>query len=296
MKKKENEKQLVINWHVLEKCNFECKYCFAHWKDNGKEIWKSPELWQKMLRSVKQEIPRLINGEYKSIRLNIAGGEPMLLSKKLEDIFSFAIEIGYKLGMISNGYLIENSFIKKWAKYFQIIGISADSFDTETNKKIGRCDNNSNQISSEKIADIFKLFRKMNPDILCKLNTVVNSKNYKEKLHDHLKKINPDKWKIFQMHPIADKKEISKKQEPLKISDEKYKLFLNNHSAKFSSIMYPENNDLMTESYIMIDPMGRFYQNNSSNKHNYSDPICKIGVPKAFEQIKFCEKKFEKRY
>ena len=293
--KRENKKQLVINWHVLEKCNFKCQYCFAHWKDNDKEIWKSNELWKKILRESKQKLPDLTNLEWESIRLNIAGGEPMLLQNKLDEIFSFAIEIGYKLGIISNGYLIEDSFIEKWAKDLQVIGISMDSFDTETNKNIGRCDNKFNQISTERIANIFKLSREMNPDISCKLNTVVNSINYKEKLHDNLKKINPDKWKIFQMLPVADTEEISRKQKPLKITDEDYKLFLDNHS-EFSSIMYPENNDLMTESYIMVDPIGRFYQNNSSNKHTYSDPIYEVGVEKAFKQIKFVKEKFKQRY
>lgn len=299
------KKQLVVNWHVLEECNFGCRYCFAHWPaapDGAQEIWKSPELWTKTLSELRH-LPDCIPGNWSGIRLNIAGGEPLLLCKSgvLDRIFSFAGgKMGFSLSIISNGYLMDRAFIQKWAPKLQILGVSMDSADARTNAKIGRCakSNQGRQISPEKIAEIFRRARAANPGIECKLNTVVNAENCGENLHAAVKTIAPDRWKVFQMLPLADTREISGKQAPLKITEEQFHGFLSRH-GEFARIMSPENNDEMTDSYVMIDPQGRFYQNEAAGenyRHAVSGPVWKTGAVKAFRQINFAADKFVKRY
>ncbi len=299
------QKQLVVNWHVLEECNFGCRYCFAHWPappDYAREIWKSPKLWTKMLSELRR-LPDCVPGEWDGIRLNIAGGEPLLLQKSgvLDEIFSFARDkMRFNLSIISNGYLMDDKFIQQWAPKLQILGISMDSADARTNAKIGRCakSKQERQISAERIAEIFRRARAVNSRIECKLNTVVNAENCGENFHSAIKIINPDRWKVFQMLPLADTPEISGKQAPLKITDKQFNRFLERHGV-FSRIMSPENNDEMTDSYVMIDPLGRFYQNESAGinyTHAVSEPICEIGAVTAFGQITFAERKFIKRY
>ena len=39
----------------------------------------------------------------------------------------------------------------------------------------------------------------------------------------------------------------------------------------------PEDNDLMTGSYVMVDPAGRFFDN-AAGAHTYSRPILEVGV------------------
>lgn len=57
----------------------------------------------------------------------------------------------------------------------------------------------------------------------------------------------------------------------LLISDEEFNYFLNTH-AENERIMYSENNDNMTSSYIMLDAKGRFF-NNIDNKYIYSNSL-----------------------
>ena len=85
----------------------------------------------------------------------------------------------------------------------------------------------------------------------------------------------------------------------LSVSSVDYKKFIDRHFL-LSDILSAENNEDMTESYIMIDPIGRFFQNNenttSPSIYTYSQPITKIGVAKAFSQIPFNTNKFVSRY
>ena len=293
--------QLVVNWHILEECNFGCRYCFAHWpppKENTQEIWKNSEFWQKLLSELWQ-LPNCVDGEWRSIRLNFAGGEPMLLwSKSLHEIMNYADNMGFALSVISNGYLITDEFIKMWAHKLQIIGISMDSANALINEKIGRCGKLGRQISIRRIAEIFQLARQYNPDIECKLNTVVNAENWQHDMQSAVSTIAPNRWKLFKMLPLADTQQITDKQTPLRVTDEQFQYFLDKHK-KFGDMMAPENNDAMTESYLMVDPEGRLYQDepdHSGYRHVVSSPIHEIGIKKAINQIVFDKQKFLDRY
>jgi len=140
------------------------------------------------------------------------------------------------------------------------------------------------------LPELFALARSINPDLQIKINTVVNTENHKEDFQTLLETLSPDKWKVFKVLPVINKN--------LEISDHDYQAFVHRHSA-FTQIMYPENNDEMRESYIMVDPKGRLFQNSNINQesnYQYSQPIHEIGAEKAFSQITFHSEKFESRY
>ena len=296
--------KLVINWHILEKCNFGCNYCFAHWPDSisGPEVWRDMEKSKKLLialRGLSRFYPEESNDR---IRLNIAGGEPMLLWHRgvLQKVLTEAKKLGFDLSIISNGYLINDDVVLALAPQLQILGISMDSTNTQTNKKIGRCGKNNmeKQTTPGRVKEIFRLARSINPRIECKLNTVVNAENHSEDFHDAIARIKPNRWKVFQMLPVADSRDVSEKQQPLKISNVEFQSFLNRH-IDLQEIMRPENNDAMTESYLMVNPFGRFYQNQPSEidcRHVVSDPVDEVGIEKALQQIEFRPRKFQQRY
>lgn len=53
----------------------------------------------------------------------------------------------------------------------------------------------------------------------------------------------------------------------------------------------------MVQSYLMIDPHGRFYQNRLGGKgYDYSSPILEVGAAQAFTQIPFDLDRFLDRY
>jgi radical S-adenosyl methionine domain-containing protein 2 len=73
-------------------------------------------------------------------KLNIAGGEPFIYPHYLGELIkqckeNIKIE---KISVITNGSLVKKDFFEKFGKYIDVFGVSCDSFNKETNIKIGR--------------------------------------------------------------------------------------------------------------------------------------------------------------
>jgi radical S-adenosyl methionine domain-containing protein 2 len=280
--------QLVINFHILQRCNFNCYYCYSKWKiQNNNELHTDLNLTGKLLSDVYQYFKSL---GWKRLRLSLVGGEPFLL-KNLGSIIETAHKIGFDIAIISNGSMISEKFIFRYAKLLQWIGFSIDAIENEQMLKIGRA-----SCSSGKTVDIKQLIQKIlflrscNPNIGIKINTVVNNHNFDGNIEPFIKTVMPDKWKILQVLPILDPQ--------IAISDDQFRFFIDRHK-QFSDIWAIEDNDAMIGSYIMLDPMGRFFDNSHSNGQNgyiYSEPVLKVGSKQAFKQINFDLKKFAKRY
>ena len=56
----------------------------------------------------------------------------------------------------------------------------------------------------------------------------------------------------------------------------------------------PESNEAMTGSYLMIDPLGRFFDN-TKGQHTYSGPILAVGVETALTEIRVYPERFFER-
>lgn len=275
-------KEITVNWHIIEKCNYKCDYCFAKYaKSEGKEVHHS----KSQIDTVLQKIYDFFSQKYigYEIRLNIAGGEPFL-AKNFEYIIRKAFEIGFNISIITNGSKITNSFIEKNAKYISMFAISIDSLSNDINKKIGRVSGKYCLRPSTILQSIEKL-RHSNPAIKIKINTVVNRHNYMQYLGDFIDLINPNKWKVLQAVSLCDETYCT---------DKNYRKFLKNH-ANIKSNIYQESNTDMEDSYIMLDPYARFYQN-TNKRYVYSESLIMTCVPDAFETIKFDYDKFQRRY
>ncbi len=83
----------------------------------------------------------------------------------------------------------------------------------------------------------------------------------------------------------------------LAVSDEAFAAFVERHSA-FRSIQCVEDNSDMCESYLMVDPYGRFFQNQAAGKggYLYSRPILPSGAAAAFSEMRFNPAGFRSRY
>ena len=249
---------ITLNWHITEQCNYKCHYCFAKYtKCNMQEIHRNKENITTLLTKLYNSIGAIYNTD--SLRLNIAGGEP-LLSKNLGFIVESAYKLGFKISIITNASLLTKEFIESYIAIFTMFGISVDSINTETNNHIGRCSKTHNN-NTAYLKDTINFLKTKNKDMQIKINTVVNRYNYKENMGEFIESIKPDKWKIFQALSInADKNYCNKTQ---------YKYFLRTHKH-LKSCITDEDKDLMTNSYIMIDPYGRFYQNTKGNNKGYT--------------------------
>lgn len=279
--------EIVINYHVTERCNYSCKYCFAKYGLENSYLhelhndFKSVKI---LLEMIYDYTRKKFNA--KVVRLNIAGGEPLLV-KSLTKILDCAIDVGFKISLITNGSPLKKKFIEKNASKFSVIGISIDSFSLKKNADIGRIDKSNRIISFDDCLNMIGEIRKRNSQISIKINTVVSEYNYNEILFDSMNRINPDKWKIFKQLGHSEGS----------ISDDKFRRYIDNNASYSNAPVFVEDNEDMVNSYLMIDPMGRFYQNTGKEgTYIYSDSIIETGVKHALDQVTFGLDKFKNRY
>ncbi len=283
--------ELVVNWHITEACNFSCSYCFAKWEDKyGKELLHSADKVKKLMDEI-QKLKGIFNQNnpkpFTHIRLNLVGGETFLYKKQVLSIIKEGKIREFDLSAITNGSCLDDEVIDAIASSFSNIGFSIDSLNDSTNLSIGRAVKNK-PMDVESIFRSIKRIRNQNLNIDIKINTVVSALNLSENFHEFIGEIKPTKWKIFKMLPILTDEQS--------ITDQDFTSFLERHNDLYN-VINSENNDEMTDSYLMIDPMGRFFQNsNSHGGYSYSKEIIEHGAEKALNDIEFNISKFRGRY
>ncbi|OCH19801.1 viperin family antiviral radical SAM protein [Aliivibrio sp. 1S128] len=285
-------KELVINWHMTEVCNYSCKYCFAKW-GRPKELHRSEQEIEKLLDNLADYF---IKGTptlketlgYESVRLNFAGGEPMMLGNTFITALALAKQKGFKTSIITNGHYLVHGKSPLPKDTLDMIGISFDSQYLKTRMKIGRIDRKGNSFGVNELTQALTKLTQSQTGILTKVNTVVNSLNWEEDFSDLITNLKPYKWKVLQVMPYGDNE--------LLISKNQFEDFVKRHNGLGLPI-YSESNSTMTESYLMINPEGCFYQNSAKHSgYKYSACINSCGVEKALSQIEFDPSTFSSRY
>jgi len=284
--------ELVINWHITEACNYDCTYCFAKWgKPN--ELHRSLESIENLLDELASHFIKgnLLLKEkigYESVRLNIAGGEPMMLGSTFSIVLMLAKQKGFNTSIITNGSYLLNDKFDIPDNTLDMVGISFDSQDYDVREKIGRVDRKGKSLSFDDLKLALAKLVNTQKGIKTKINTVVNKHNWQEDFSNLISEIKPYKWKVLHVMPYGE--------DELLISNQKFNTFVEKHSGSGLPI-YAESNSAMTESYIMIDPKGRFYQNSTSGSgYQYSECINDVGADKALKQINFNHAVFIARY
>ncbi|MEQ9345647.1 MAG: viperin family antiviral radical SAM protein [Thalassospira sp.] len=287
--------ELVVNWHITEACNYRCQYCYAHWE----KAETRPELWKSETHSVAllKELYRFFSPEHqanplrryltwRSLRLSIAGGEPTLLGERFLAIVNHARELGFRISVITNAS--RPDVIAKVAPKIDMLGVSVDSDVASINSTIGRECRKGTQVSRSDIAQMVEQARLGNPQITIKLNTVVCAENISNDLSGLIREIGPDRWKIMRMLPVTTAQmSVTKKQ---------FSQFVLRHQGVSVRQTIEDNSD-MEQSYVMVDPKGRFFQNEVGGfGYKYSECIPTVGADQAFSQIAFCPATFSKRY
>lgn len=294
-----NPTPLVLNWHLTEACNYRCQYCYATWNESAcpRELIHDPERTAALLselyrffRPGNRANPLASRMSWSSVRLNLAGGEPLLHANKLPAIVSQARALGFDVSMISNGSRLTRELLDQLATQLTWLGISIDSASPATNRAIGRIDCRGRLLDLDDLATGLASARQSNPGLRLKLNTVVNQLNHAEDLSALIQRFAPQKWKVLRMLPVVN--------QHLTVSDEQFAAFVARHGT-FANILCAEDNQDMHESYLMIDPYGRFFQNSpliAGQGYAYSQPILEVGAEAAFTQMAFDPERFSARY
>jgi radical S-adenosyl methionine domain-containing protein 2 len=228
--------------------------------------------------------------DWDSVRLNLAGGEPLLYSRRLLETVPVARDIGFDVSLITNGSRLDTEVMASLAPSICLLGLSIDSASASNNREIGRMDRHGRGLDIDSLADAVDEGRRRNPALAVKVNTVVNKVNQSDDLTGVIQRLRPGKWKVLRMLPVVDHR--------LAVSQQAFDDFVRRH-AHLAAIRHVEDNQDMTESYLMVDPMGRFFQNAagaSASGYQYSEPILEAGALAAFAGMRFSAPKFLFRY
>ncbi|KUI65263.1 Radical S-adenosyl methionine domain-containing protein 2 [Cytospora mali] len=256
----------------------ECKFCFHTAKTSNVAS----------LEDAKQALALLKHAGMKKV--NFAGGEPFGNPKFLGDLVQFAKQ-ALKLesvSIVSNGSLIREPWLRKYGPYLDILAISCDSFNEKTNIEIGRGKGDS----------VKRLFRIRDwchqYGIMFKLNTVVCRNNFDEDMIRQVTELNPFRWKCFQVLRVEGENDTDKTLKDVRefeIEDEEFEAFCRRH--EHLPFFVPESNQVMAESYLVLDENLRFIS--GVNKNITSKSILDIGVHEALRAIHWDQKAFIER-
>ena len=269
---------LSVNYHLLKPCNMRCKHCFV--TDLPTQLSKENSILL---------VDRI--AEFGFEKINFAGGEPTLCPW-LPDLIERTKGYGMVTSIVTNGSKITSQYLDDLNGNLDWIGLSIDTVDPEKLIRLGRAIGGTIPITEEKYLDIIGEIKRH--EIRLKINTVVTSVTWEEDFTPFIRLAEPERWKLFQALPV-------KGQNDLHIADfvittAQFEAYVQrNRIVEDDGIsVIPESNEAMTESYVMVDPAGRFFDN-AQGFYRYSTPILEVGVAEALKQVSIDPERFRQR-
>ncbi len=286
-------KNLKVNLHVCEHCNYHCEHCFA--KFGCKETLPI-ENWEMIIENVMQ------SGRVREI--NIAGGEP-LLHPQMMDIVDAVRSYDIPVSLVTNGSLMTKNWIMQNAKKFKTIGFSVDALTPELQRSIGRCTGSGAVISAEEFGEKIILLREVNPEIKIKINTVVSQINKLDNLANYIQAWNVDRWKLLKMQIFDDGKHCN---EGIAINDQEYDAYVNNALSALGIDFHPEkvlyqagNMEIVAErqlrgGYLMIGANGFLLDDTKNSSYTKISDCQKESFHEGLKRLTFYEEVYASRY
>ena len=286
-----SQKVPSVNFHLWEPCNMRCKFCFATFQDVKRDMdLPKGHLPEEQCLSI---VDRLAEADFEKI--NFAGGEPTLCSwlpNLIKRAKEQAKEHGMVTSIVTNGSKITGQWLDGLNGSLDWIALSIDTVDSEKLKQLGRALRGTDPITEDQYLRIASNIKRHG--IRLKINTVVTSVTWQEDFTDFIRLAKPERWKLLQALPVKGQNDTHIAD--FEITPEQFEAYVQrNRIVENDGIsVVPENNEMMTESYIMIDPAGRFFDN-AQGTHNYSDPILEVGVEEALKDISIDPERFLQR-
>uniref|UniRef100_A0A3Q2QLX1 Radical S-adenosyl methionine domain containing 2 n=1 Tax=Fundulus heteroclitus TaxID=8078 RepID=A0A3Q2QLX1_FUNHE len=304
-----------VNYHFTRKCNYKCGFCFHTAKTSFVLPLEEAKRGLKLLKEAGME------------KINFSGGEPFLHERgdflgKMVQYCKADLQLP-SVSIVSNGSMIKEKWFQKYGDFLDILAISCDSFDEETNQTIGRTQGRKSHIENlYKIRSWCQQYK-----VAFKINSVINSFNALEDMTEQINQLNPVRWKVtidvqgvpcmfgyastagtsdselliscfaqvFQCLLIDGEnagEAALREAERFVISEQQFQEFLDRHSAV--SCLVPESNEKMRNSYLILDEYMRFLDCREGRK-DPSRSILDVGVKDAISFSGFDEKMFLKR-
>ena len=274
-----------VNFHLWKPCNMKCRFCFATFQDIGQEALPKGHLPREDSLAV---VEALATAGFNKI--NFAGGEPTLCPW-LPDLIRRAKELELTTSMVTNGSRITPEWLDGVEGCLDWTAVSIDTVDQRKMKLMGRT-TRTGHLSATDYLGTMEMLRQRG--IRLKINTVVTRSNCDEDLASFIVKARPERWKLLQVLPVSGQN--NGLVENLVITAEEFDRYVarNRYVETMGIVVVPESNELMTGSYVMVDPAGRFFDN-VAGTHVYSRPIGQIGVGTALREVSVDPDRFRLR-
>ena len=272
----------TVNYHFTPACNMQCRFCFSGFSECGKGSLKK----HKAIIHALAEAP-LNEDEGRLRRLNFVGGEPTVIPY-LEDLLLEAKACGLRTSMVTNGFNLVASGLPPVFQTLDLLGLSIDSLDHETNLRMGRTVRGQT-ISASEWMELFE--QSGNWCLPVKINTTVTGYNAHEDLSHFIVEAAPHRWKVFHGMLVAGQNDYNHNE--WTTDTKTFDLFVRRHEIAGASPVV-EQEQLMRGSYAMISPDGRFFDS-TGGFHAYSESILDVGIDKAWEQVGFDSELFRER-
>ena len=241
-----------VNFHLWEPCNMRCRFCFATFQDVKRDMdLPKGHLPEEKCISV---VDLLAKAGFEKI--NFAGGEPTLCPW-LPNMIRQAKNYGLVTSIVTNGSKITDQWLENLNGSLDWIALSIDTVDLGKLKRLGRAIGGNTPITEEEYLDIISAIKQRR--IRLKINTVVTSVTWQDDLTSFIQLAKPERWKLLQALPIKGQNDAYIAD--FEISTEQFETYVkHNRIVENDGIsVVPESNELMTESYVMVDPAGRFF-------------------------------------
>ncbi len=274
-----------VNFHLWKPCNMQCRFCFATFHDVGPNNLPQGHLPREDCLMVVEALARAGFD-----KINFAGGEPTLCPW-LPELIRQAKALGLTTSMVTNGSFVTGTWLDRVDGALDWAAVSIDSVDPEKLKRTGR----TTRAGPLREADYLRVMAMLKQRLTrVKVNTVVTRSNYDEDLAAFIASARPERWKLLQVLPVRGQNDGL--VDDLVITREEFARYVarNRYVETLGIVVVPESNDLMTGSYVMVDPAGRFFDN-VAGTHVYSRPINQVGVAAALREVSVDPGKFRLR-
>lgn len=272
----------VINLHLTEICNYSCSYCFAKFNNNGELVL---EQW----KDVVDKIANFYSTNKVKGRINLAGGEPMILPW-LDELIYYIYNKGIDVSIITNASFLTKDKIDNYKDKLSMIGVSIDSLDEETNKKIGRCTRKGKTINYDYLVEVMN-YAKSN-GIILKVNTVVSKINLDQNISKLYNDIDFDRIKLLELRVNKGSNSDAIKDA---ITNEQFETYCNKVKSMTNKKVVCESSNEIEDSYVFIDPYG-FLISNSNDSHSKVGNVLNESLEDLIVKANFNLDKFLIRY
>ena len=258
---------LNVSWHLWPDCNFKCGYCYATFRDIPGVLAEARAI--AVLDALK---------EAGTEKVTFVGGEPTLCPHLLE-LIRHAKAIGLWTMLVTNGARLHGRYRDAMVPYLDWVALSIDAADPVVNAKMGR----GNAKFLDQCVDCWTELVAV-PHLRLKVNTVVTRDNLHDDMRALIRRLRPSRWKVFQVLPVQGQNDGA--VESLLVTQREFEDYVARHQELTSEGIGPvaEGNRDMTGTYLMLDPLGRFFQNRNGH-HVYTDSLLDVGVWEAVRQV-----------